>query len=146
MNKQRERKNRISDGLTLAMGKVMWIALLLLLGVGLPVYGLWSLFGQFEYGALRWLAVGLAVGLLPAFGMGFFFGKAEVKGFLGGFDRALDGLAQAVDLRDQSKERRAAITPAAAARPAAPVPGAFNGYLPTITTRAALPQNDVVDL
>ncbi len=144
-DKQRERKNKISDGLTLAMGKIGWFAILLLFFVGLPVYGLWALCGQFEYDALRWLAVGLAVGLLPAFGLGFFFGKAEVKGFLGGFDRALDGLAQAVDLRDQSKERRAAITPAAA-RPATPPPGAFNVYLPTITTRAALPQNDVVDL
>lgn len=145
MNKQRERKNRISDGLTLAMGKIGWIALLLVLFVGAPVYGLWALLGEFEYSALRWIAVGVTVGLLPAFGLGFFFGKAEVKGFLGGFDRALDGLAAAVDLRDASKERRAAI-PSAPARPATPPPGALNVYLPTITTRAALPQTDVVDL
>jgi hypothetical protein len=106
------------------------------------VYGLWALAGQFEYSGLRWLAVGLAVGLLPAFGGGFFFGKVEVRGFLGGFDRALDGLAAAVDLRDGSKERRAALT----VKPQPP-PGAFNVYLPTITTRqAALPHNDLVDL
>lgn len=140
---QRERKNRISDGLTLAMGKIGWLAMLAVVFIGLPVYGLYSLFGQFDAGGLRWLAVGLTVGLLPAFGLGFFFGKVEVRGFLGGFDRALDGLAAAVDLRDQSKERRAAIAPAGKAQPA---PGAFNVYLPTITTRAALPQTDVVEL
>jgi hypothetical protein len=38
---QRERKMRISDGLTLAMGRIGWITLLVILGIGLPVYGLW---------------------------------------------------------------------------------------------------------
>ena len=141
---QRERKNRISDGLTLAMGKIGWLAVLAILFVGLPVYGLYSLYGQFDAGGLRWLAVGLTATLLPTFGLGFFFGKVEVRGFLGGFDKALDGLAAVVDLRDASKERRAAIAPAA--KPTTPPPGAFNVYLPTITTRAALPQNETLDL
>lgn len=140
---QKERKIAISNALTLAMGKIGWLALLAVVFIGLPVYGLHSLFGQFDAAGLRWLAVGLTVGLLPSFGLGFFFGKVEVRGFLGGFDRALDGLAQAVDLRDASKERRAAITPAS--KPQVQ-PGAFNVYLPTITTRAALPQDETIDL
>ncbi len=144
-DKQRDRKMKISDALTLAMGRVGWLALLALLFVGAPVYGLWALFGQFDQTGLRWLAVGLAVCLLPAFGLGFFFGKMEVRGFLGGFDRALDGLAQAVDLRDRSKERRAAA--AVVSRPTVPAPGALNVYLPAPTiTQRALTQDEIIEL
>ncbi len=140
---QRERKMRISDGLTLAMGRIGWITLLVILGIGLPVYGLWALFGQFDYAGLRWLAVGLVAALAPVFGLGFFFGKVEVRGFLGGFDRALDGLARAVDLRDTSKERRVV---AAAPRPTPPDP---NSYLPPVLppiTPRVLSQSNVLDL
>ena len=48
--------------------------------------------------------------LLLAFGAGFYFGKVEVRGFLGGFDRALDGLSRAVDLRDNARARAATAT------------------------------------
>lgn len=48
--------------------------------------------------------------LLLAFGAGFYFGKVEVRGFLGGFDRALDGLSKAVDLRDNARARAATAT------------------------------------
>lgn len=142
-HKQRERKIHISDGLTLAMGRLGWIALLVTLGIGLPIYGLWAWFGQFDYAGLRWLAVGLAAALGPSFGLGFFFGKVEVRGFLGGFDRALDGLARAVDLRDTSKERRAVVPPARA------TPSSPNDYLPPIMppiTPRVLSSSDVLDL
>lgn len=105
MTKQRSRKNAISDALTLAMGRVAFGVLLAILGVGLPIFGLYQLSGQFDYAALRWIFVGLVLAFPTAGVIGFGMARLEVKGFLGGFDKGLVGLAQAVDLRDNSKIR-----------------------------------------
>jgi len=148
-NKQRERKNKISNGLTLAMGKIGWIAILIIILIGLPLYALYSLAGQFEYNVLRWIATGLTIALLPTFFFGFWFAKIEVKGFLGGIDTALDKLASAVDMRDTSRVR---VHQATHPNNKMQQPN-FNMYLPqvgaptlpTITTRA-LATDDMVDL
>ena len=149
MTKQRSRKNAISDALTLAMGRVAFGIVLAILGVGLPIYGLYQLTGQFDYGALRWLAVGLVLAIPAAGGIGFAMARLEVKGFLGGFDQGLGGLAAAVDLRDSSKERRQA-SPATRGQPPAPQPDISvflppAGALPTIAHRQ-LTTGDVVEL
>ncbi|MBN2003099.1 MAG: hypothetical protein JXA21_07050 [Anaerolineae bacterium] len=148
---QRERKMRISDGLTLAMGKIGWLVILGLTLIGLPVYGLHSLTGEFEYAALRWVATGLTLALVPAFFFGFWFGKVEVRGFLGGLDTALDKLAAAVDLRDTSRVRvhQATRPPAQKPQPNFNVYLPQAGALPTLPTitHKALPQNDdIVEL
>lgn len=147
LKKQRQRKNGISDALTMAMGKIGLFVMAVIIVIILPVYGLWSLAGTFEYAALRWLTVGFVM-LLPAvFGLGFWFGKVEVRGFLGGFDRALDGLTKAVDLRDRSKVRmqQAAKAPPKSAPPDFDVYLPQAGAFPAITQRQ-LTQDEIVDL
>lgn len=151
MKNQRQRKNEISDALTLAAGKIALTLLLLIAAVGLPLYGLHQLAGQFEYSALRWIAVGLALAIPAAAALGFRMGRYEVQGFLGGFDKGLTGLAQAVDLRDNSKVRlqaAAAATRAAQPNPAQPDINVYlppAGALPTITHRQ-LTQDGLVEL
>ena len=66
---------------------------------------LWYLTGRWSPTTWRWLVVLSPFALVGAFFTGFYFGKVEVRGFLGGFDRALDGLTKAVDLRDHSRAR-----------------------------------------
>ena len=144
---QRNRKNGISDALTMAMGKIGLFALTVIIVIVLPIYGLWSLAGTFEYAALRWLTVGFVMMLPAIFGLGFWFGKVEVRGFLGGFDRALDGLTKAVDLRDKSKVRMQQV---AKSKPQPAQPD-FDVYLPQAgafpaITQRQLPQDEVVDL
>ncbi len=144
---QRNRKNGISDALTMAMGKIGLFALTVIIVIVLPIYGLWSLAGTFEYAALRWLTVGFVMMLPAIFGLGFWFGKVEVRGFLGGFDRALDGLTKAVDLRDKSKVwmQQAAKSKPQPAQPDFDVYLPQAGAFPAITQRQ-LPQDEVVDL
>jgi len=147
LKKQRQRKNGISDALTMAMGKIGLFVMAVIIVIVLPVYGLWSLAGTFEYPSLRWMSVSLVM-LLPAvFGLGFWFGKVEVRGFLGGFDRALDGLTKAVDLRDRSKVRmqQAAKAPPKPAQPDFDVYLPQAGAFPTITQRQ-ITQDEIVDL
>jgi hypothetical protein len=72
--------------------------------VAVSAGGLALLAGGLLWWASHWTRTALlaVVTLAPfvvalAFGAGFWFGKTEVRGFLGGFDRALDGLSRAVD-------------------------------------------------
>ena len=83
--------------------------------VAVSAGGLALLAGGLLWWASHWTRTALlaVVTLAPfvvalAFGAGFWFGKTEVRGFLGGFDRALDGLSKAVDLRDNARLRTAA--------------------------------------
>jgi hypothetical protein len=144
MNKQQTRKNAIGDAITDALGKLALGAILAVVLMGLPIFGLWKLTGSVEYATLRWVTVGLVFGLLLAFGAGYVFGRYEVKGFLGGMDTALDKLADAVDMRDRS---RIAVHQATRQQ-AKPQPN-FNVYLPQpavpITSRQ-LSDDEVIDL
>jgi len=89
------------------LGTVALVLVLLALAVGL----FWWLAGKFEPVTLRWLAALSPFALVGAFSAGLAAGRLEVHGFLGGFDRALDGLSRAVDLRDHSKARSVAARP-----------------------------------
>ncbi len=129
---------------------ISWGVLLAALVVGLPLWGLWVIARTLSVTTLRWCFVALPGGLAVAFLAGFYCGKVQVTGFLGGFDRALEGLARAVDLRDNARLRMAAARPSA--RPTVP-PAQFNVYLPDpaslpggvpITHRQVT--SDVVDL
>jgi len=146
---QKQRKDKISDWLTLALGKLSGGALLVAFFVGLPVYGLWYLTGTLEYQVLRWAAVAVVVVLPLAFIAGFYFGKVEVRGFLGGVDVSLDKLAKAVDLRDKS---RVTMHNATRKAPAQPKPN-MNVFLPQPGALPSVPvshkqliDGDVIDL
>ena len=86
---------------------VTWGALLVALGLVLPAGLLYWWTGSWGIATLRSVAALLPLGLVLAFGAGFWFGKTEVRGFLAGFDRSLDGLSRAVDLRDNARIRTA---------------------------------------
>lgn len=101
--KQRQRKMAISDRLTWWLGRVVGFGLALILVVGLPMYGLWRLAENFEYITLRWIAAALTLSLIPAFISGFYAGRLETRGFLGGMDAAMERLSRAVNLRDTSR-------------------------------------------
>lgn len=79
-------------------------------GLALAVGGLWWWASHWTRGALLAVVTLAPFALLLAFAAGFWFGKTEVRGFLGGFDRALDGLSKAVDLRDNARARAATAT------------------------------------
>jgi len=124
---QKQRKDAVSDWLTVAMGKLTVAVVCVVLFVGLPIYGLWWLTGNAAYEVLRWVTVALIFGFVVAFFVGFYFGKVEVRGFLGGIDAAMDKLAKAVNLRDNS---RIAIHEATHSKPAEKPQPNFNVYLP----------------
>lgn len=150
-NAQRMRKNNISDKLTWAMGRVGLLLVGVVVLVGLPTYGLHALYQTVDIPALEWITTALTLAMVPVFVIGFWFGKTEVRGFLGGVDTALDKLATAVDMRDSSKVRTHHALKADTVHPPA---GAFNVYLPQpqaqvlppITHRSAISTSDVVDL
>ena len=86
---------------------VTWGALLAALVLVLPAGLMYWWTGSWGIAALRWAVAVLPLALVLAFGVGFWFGKTEVRGFLRGFDRSLDGLSRAVDLRDNARIRTA---------------------------------------
>jgi hypothetical protein len=93
-----------------------------------------------------WLALWgvVATFALPcAFYVGFFFGKTEVRGFLGGMDKGLDRVGRLVDMRDNS---RVAVHNKLQ-QPAAQQPNAvvLPPEWPQITSRST-GQDEVIDL
>ncbi len=152
--KSRNAKLTTTDVWTMALGRIVGVGALLALLVGLPLCGLWALAGNFDYGALRWIAASLALGLIPAFIGGCYVGRLEARGFLGGMDAAIDKLSQAVNLRDTSRitvHRETRHTPEKAQPnynvflPQEITPMLGRNSLPTITNRQ-LTEGEVVEL
>ena len=140
-------KSTFTDKAQHFLGLVSWAALLAALFLGLPIGGLYWWAGSWSVGALRWVVSVLPIGVVLAFASGFYFGKVQVRGFLGGFDRALDGLSKAVDLRDNARIRTATAT-----RRDEPARPNLNVYLPDPAAFGVpirdreLTQNQVIDL
>jgi hypothetical protein len=111
--------------------------------IGGPVVGLWFAADGLERGAVNaWAALATAL-LVPAFALGFWFGKVEARGFLGGIDVALDKMAKSVGTIDDAVTKRAKRDRAE--------PPAINIYserpmLPAISHRGRSGEDEVIDL
>jgi flagellar basal body-associated protein FliL len=94
--------------------KTNTMAILIVVGVlsalavlGLVVYGLWALVSSQSRNAADWWAVVATLLIAPAFFIGFWFGKTEVRGFLSGADKMLDRMSTTIErtvaIRDNSR-------------------------------------------
>lgn len=86
---------------------IMGGVIVVLVILGLVIYGLWMLVSSQERNVADWWAVVATLLLIPAFLTGFWFGKTEVRGFLSGADKMLDRMSRlmsdVVTVRDTSR-------------------------------------------
>jgi hypothetical protein len=111
--------------------------------IGGPVAGLWFAADSLERGTVNaWAALATAL-LVPTFAIGFWFGKVEARGFLGGIDAALEKMAKSVGTIDDAVTKRS--------KREKPQQPSINIYserpmLPAISHRGRAGDDEVIDL
>jgi hypothetical protein len=111
--------------------------------IGGPVVGLWFAADSLERGTVNaWAALTTAL-LVPVFALGFWFGKVEARGFLGGIDVALDKMAKSVGTIDDAVTKRAKRD-----KPETPSINIYSErpMLPAISHRGRTGEDEVIDL
>jgi hypothetical protein len=111
--------------------------------IGLPLYLLWQFADSLERATVNtWAALATAL-LVPTFAIGFWFGKVEARGFLGGIDAALDKMAKSVGTIDDAVTKRSKRE-----KPQQPNINIYSErpMLPAISHRGRAGDDEVIDL
>ncbi|MEA3350514.1 MAG: hypothetical protein U9Q82_07835 [Chloroflexota bacterium] len=107
-------------GMAVPMNVVLVLLAITLIAFSVLAYGGWHLANSLTKTQVTvLLIVGIFSTPIMVF-LGYWFGRTEVRGFLGGVDAALDKIAKTVDIRNKSLPHKTQAPPPSIQRPPHP--------------------------